>query len=167
MPGAWFYSDPIDRLHQEQLQFLKAQQFRRPITRQGVERLAENEVIKLANNLGYRVTTTSHKAPFDLWIEGVRAEVKAATWRDAGRRGSRYQANIRNHQFDILIFDCINGSHHFHIIPSAAIIPRRHIAIWSYDPADSAGQWVQFLEKWNYLEQAVDQVDHVWQPSLF
>jgi hypothetical protein len=52
MPGAWFYSDPIDRLHQDQLQFLKAQQFRKPVTRQDVERLAEND-LKLGKRYYY------------------------------------------------------------------------------------------------------------------
>lgn len=171
MPGTWFYSDPIDRLHNEQLQFLKAQQFRKPstsTTKQKIDRLAEREIMDLANGLGYRVATTTHKSPFDLWIEGVKVEVKASTWHKTNeRRGSRYQANIRNYQFDILIFDCINGSHHFHIIPMAEIIPRRHLAVWSFNPADSDGQWVQFLDKWYFLAQAVDQVNHIWQPPLF
>src|SRR3989304_3912157 len=120
MPGAWFYSDSIDRLHHEQLEFLKTQQFRKPPTpKQEIEWLAEREVIDLANNMGYRVTTTPHKSPFDLWIEGVKVEIKASAWHETTekRRGSRYQANIRNYQFDILIFDCINGRHHLHIIP--------------------------------------------------
>lgn len=169
MPGLWFYTDPVDRLHQENNQFLQAQRFRQPRNAHNyltLEREAQAEIIRQAGQHGYQCSTTAHKAPFDLWIEGVMVEIKAATWHES-RKGCRYQANIRNHTADIVIFDCINGAHHLHFIPMIEIIPRRHLAIWSHDPALSSGQWLPFLEAWDYLEQAISQANHVWQPPLF
>ena len=168
MSGFWFYTDPIDRLHQQALQNDRAARFRPPPNTDknlALARRAEAEIMQRAGQRGYRSAQTTHKAPFDLWIEGVRVEVKAATWREA-KNGARYQACIRQHQADILIFDCINGTDHFFIIPMAEITPRRNIAVWSYDPADYSGQWTPYLEAWPLLDQAVSQAGADWQPPL-
>lgn len=172
MPGLWFYSNPIDRLHQENMQFLKAQQWPKPPALANdfrpVERAAVAEIMNQAGARGYRCSPTGNNDPFDLWIEGARVEVKAATYHNVEtKQGGRYQANIRNHTADLLIFDCINGSHHLHFIPMVEIVPRRHIAIWSHDPARSRGQWLPFLEAWDYLEQAIFWANHQWQLPLF
>ena len=169
MPGLWFYADPIDRLHQENLQFLQAQRFKPPRNtndHRAVEQKATTEIMRQANDRGYRCSPTGNNDPFDLWIEGAKVEIKAATYNPA-KTGGRYQANIRNHTADILIFDCINGTHHVHFIPMIEISPRHHIAVWSYDPALSSGQWLPFLEAWDYLEQAVFEARHMWQLPLF
>ena len=170
MPGLWFYKNPIDRLHQENAQFLRSQQWPKPPTRvhdfRAVEHSAEAEIIRQASARGYRCSITGHTAPFDLWIEGARVEIKAATYNQT-KNGGRYQANIRNHTADLLIFDCLNGSHHLHFIPMSEIVPRKHIAVWCYDPAASRGQWLPFLEAWDYLEQAIFSAKHQWQLPLF
>jgi hypothetical protein len=168
MPGLWFYSDPIDRLHQENLQFLKRQRFIKPniFHNKALERRAVDKVTELANELGYRVNRTVNNAPFDLWIEGVKVEVKASNFKES-KKGGRYQAAIRNHECDIVIFDCINGTDHLFFIPSVAVGKRRNISIWSYDPADSAGQWRPFLEDIYFLHQAIQVAGHVLQPPLF
>lgn len=114
---------------------------------------------------GYRSSRTKANAPFDMVIEGLRVEVKAAAWHDSPK-GGRYQANIRNHKADLVIFDCINGTDHFHIIPMAVIVPRKALAVWSYDPSASSGQWVGYLENWDYLTEAVAAANSVWQPPL-
>lgn len=171
MPGLWFYTDPIDRLHQENLQFLKRQRFIRPIKpnsqhNRAVEKRAVDKVTEIANSLGYRVNPTVKNSAFDLWIEGVRVEVKGSTWHES-KRGGRYQAAVRNHTCDLLIFDCINGTDHLHFIPSQAIGGRRNITVWSYDPEDSSGIWRPYLEEVIFLHQAIEAADTIWQPPLF
>jgi hypothetical protein len=171
MPGLWFYTDPIDRLHQENLQFLQRQRFIKPRTpnsehNRRVEKRAVDLVVELARGLGYRVNFTVKNSSFDLWIEGARTEVKGSTWKES-KGGSRYQAAIRNHDCDLLIFDCINGTDHLHFIPSQAIGQRKNIAVWSYAPEDSTGLWRPYLEQVDYLHQAIQAACHAWQPPLF
>jgi hypothetical protein len=131
-----------------------------------LEEKATKKVMELAQAMGYRVNRTVKNCPFDLWIEGTRVEVKAATWHES-KKGGRYQAAIRNHTADLVIFDCINGTHHFLIIPMPAIAPRKSIAVWSYNPGNSTGQWVGYLEMWTHLKQAIAAANQTWQPPLF
>lgn len=170
MPDLTLYTDPIERLHQENYQFIKfmTRRFTRPDSahNRAVERRAVDKVWDLAKSLGYRVNPTTKNAPFDLWIEGCKVEVKASKWYE-GKKGGRYQAAIRNSQCDLLIFDCINGTDHLHFIPSPAIGGRRNIAVWSYAPEESTGQWRPFLEEVQFLHTAIEAATHVWQPPLF
>lgn len=166
----YLYTDPIERLHQENYQFLKRQtrRFTQPNSahNRAVEWRAIDRVMDLAKELGYRVNPTTKNAPFDLWIEGCKVEVKASEWHDS-KTGGRYQAAIRNSSCDLLIFDCINGTDHLHFIPSQAIGGRRNIAVWTYAPENSSGQWRPFLEEVDYLHHAIEAANHIWQPPLF
>lgn len=171
MPGLWFYTDPIDRLHQENLQFLQRQRFikaRQPNSQhnRAVEKRSIEKVTEIATSLGYRINPTVKNSPFDLWIEGARVEVKGSTWHE-WTKGGRYQANIRNHNCDLLIFDCINGTDHLHFIPAQAIGGRRNITVWSYAPENSSGIWRPYLEEIQYLHQAIEAASQSWQPPLF
>lgn len=170
MPGLWFYSDPIDRLHHWALQRDKASRFVSQATprhkRQELTRRAVAEVRRIVEVWGYRVTETTHKCAFDLWIEGVRVEVKASTYNPC-KRGGRYQGHIKNHEADLVIFDCINGVDHLHVIPMIDICPRKHISVYSYNPAESDGQWQPYLGQWDFLYRAIEQSNHTWQPPLF
>ena len=162
MHSLWFYSDPIDKLHQLGLSISKNKPWLNRDYR-FVEWSALDEIQRILTGRGYRVSRTKAGSPFDLWVEGARVEVKAARWHEPP---GRYQAAIRNHAADVLIFDCINGDHHLHIIPMPAVDPHRSIAVWSYDPAKSGGQWVQFLEAWNELEKVIEAANHTWQLPL-
>lgn len=164
---SWFYQDPIDRLHHENLEFSRNQyrgQRKRSTAEQRLAWQAEDRIKERWGHI-WRISPTVKNAPWDLWIEGVKVEVKASRWYDH-RRGGRYQAAIRNHQADIVIFDCINGTDHFHIIPMPAITPRKNIAVWSYAPEDSRGQWVSYLEAWDYLNEAIKTSQNAWQLPL-
>jgi hypothetical protein len=162
------YTDAIYRLHQENHKFLRAQNRRRPISAH--MRLAYQVEGRLKRRLeaqGYQVYATPHNCPFDLWVAGVRVEVKASRWYEH-KRGGRYQANIRQHEADYLVFDCINGTDHYFVIPMAALGSRRSLEICSHDPADYGGQWAGYLENWSIIYQAVTEADEVsWQPPLF
>ena len=169
MRGLWFYANPTDRQHHEALERDRLSKFINLENCQhlALERKAVNAVTYRLAGRGYRVSPTPPNAPFDLWVEGVKVEVKASTWRDHQTNGGgRYQANIRNCAADILIFDCINGTHHFHIIPMAAIAARHNLAVWSYNPARSKGLWVNYLEAWGLLDEIVYLSKAIYQPTL-
>ncbi len=165
MNSLWFYSDPIDRLHQLGLSISKNKPWLAADYR-FVEWSALDEIQTILTGRGYRVSRTKANSPFDLWVEGVRVEAKAARWHEC-MQGGRYQAAIRNHQADLLIFDCINGAHHLHVIPMTAIGAVKSIAVWSYDPTRSKGRWAQFLDAWAELDKAIDAANFVWQLPLF
>lgn len=169
MSRLWLYTDPCERLHQQALELERQARFARFISPRDYRKLARrgvDVVIALAHELGYRVNVTVNNSPFDLWIEGCRVEVKASEWYENGRSG-RYQAALRNHQCDLLVFDCVNGTDHLHFIPQAALGQRRNIAVWSYDPAQSGGLWRPYLEEPMYLHQAIQAARQAWQPPLF
>ena len=122
-----------------------------PDQRQRLARIVEARVALCIEALfGYSINQTSHKASFDLWVDNVKVEVKGSHW-----QGRRYQANIRNHSADILIFDAINGLDHYFIIPMAQVNPRRTVEITSYDVLAYTGQWAAYLEAWDVLALAV------------
>jgi hypothetical protein len=173
------YSDPIDRLHQENDQFLRTQQYRRhyaaeaaKIKKMILAREAEQFVARQAQSLGYRVNLTTHKCPFDLWIRdntgrAIRVETKISRY-NQHKRGGRYQANIRHDQADLLVFITRNGRNWPFVIPMADVVPRNNITIWAYCPGNHIGQWAKYLETWDYLHPAIERVKpRSWQPSLF
>lgn len=167
MPGLWFYQDPVDRLHQCALQKERRARFARAKSDyRHIEQASLGSLMAELDNMGLRAARTVKNAGYDLWVEGVKVELKAARWHDSPR-GGRYQANIRNYEADILIFDCINGTHHRHFIPMSEIKPRKALAVWSYDPAQSTGQWLPFLERWDILLQTIRVANHTWQLPLF
>lgn len=161
------FLDPIDRLHQENARFLQAQRFMRKPNYMPFSLFAEEEVINRVSGFGYRVTSTIHTCPFDLWVEGVRVEVKGSRWNQRQPFGGRYQANIRNHQADILIFDCINGTHHFFVVPVGDIAHLSALSVTSYNVDDYTGRLAPYLEAWELLHQAIKTANNNWQPPLF
>jgi hypothetical protein len=86
-------------------------------------------------------------------------------------QSGRYQAEVRSRQtntFDALIFDCINGAHHWFIIPAQALGRRRQVQITSYLVGRYKGQWAPYLGAWELIADLVDQVRHrPQQLSLF
>lgn len=119
--------------------------------RQIFARRVEDRVKSELEKRGYTVALTTHKCPFDLWIGDIRCEVKGSNW----QRSQRYQAHIRNCDADVLIFDAINGSHHYFIIPMADVGSRHTVEISSYDVDAYRGQWSRFLEAWDVLSEIV------------
>lgn len=179
MSSLWFYSDPIDRLHQENVQFLTLQRFCPVVTgcdqqpgpnkqaqAMALAREAEGRVRDRIQAMGFQVSPTYHNRLFDLWVEGVRVEVKASGWYESPK-GGRYQARIHHFNADVVVFDCVNGAHHYFVIPMADIKPHKNIAIWNYDPKSYLGRWAQYLEAWEYIAEAVQAACRMWQPPLF
>jgi hypothetical protein len=105
--------------------------------------------------MGYTVETTSHKAHFDLLVNGtLRIEVKAANWtqRACKPQYGRYKANLRKNRADLFIMACNDGCWRFFIIPSAEI-RSRSLEITSYDVSRYTGQYAPFLERWGLIDQ--------------
>lgn len=127
-------------------------------------RLAQEAEAKVAIYLqaqfGYQVNPTTYKCPFDLWVTDdwnrmARVEVKLSLYHQNGDKGGRFQANLRHHEADILIFIARNGRDWPFVIPMAVLGSRNNIAIWSYCPGDYTGQWAPYLDAWTYLDQAL------------
>jgi hypothetical protein len=134
-------------------------------SRQLVQRLAQEAEVLVARRIqtfGYQVYPTTHKAPFDLWVEddvgrAVRVEVKISLYH-LHRRGGRYQANVRHHRHaEILVFIARNGRDWPFVIPLPEIYPRTNVTIWAACPDDHHGRWAQYLDAWHYLHWAVEQ----------
>lgn len=118
-------------------------------------RAVEQRIIRQLQGRGFLVNPTPHNAPFDVWVGGLKVEIKYSHWRAGARR---YQGHIRNHQADLLIFDAINGTDHYFIIPMAEIRPRQTVEISRYEVELYRGQWRGYLERWDVLRAAVEAV---------
>jgi len=129
---------------------------RRVMARQ-IEQLVR-ERLKLR---GYSVTGTPHQAKYDLLVEGVRVEVKAATW-----NGECYQANLHSNRADVLVWGCLDGALHWFVIPFAEMRGRKKIEISRHDPRDTIGQWLRFYEAWEIIDEFVSVGCNAWQPAL-
>jgi hypothetical protein len=134
------------------------------------ELAAEGEQIAagLIRSLGYEAHQTTHKCPFDLWVNdaagrAARVEVKTSLFDERQRR---YQFDIRHDQTDVVICLAKNGRYWPYVIPIAGI-DRRNIAIWSYCPGDYKGRWSIYLEAWQHLDQAItNSQPRCWQLAL-
>ncbi len=141
-------------LRQEQRQREMAARYARPERQASFKfsNRAEIQLMQKLEGMGYVVHTTTHKCPWDLWVGNCRVECKASHWQKA----NRYQANIRHHDADLLIFNAVNGQDHYFIIPMCSVAPRRSIEVYSYNISKYSGQWSLYLEAWDVLEQAVN-----------
>ncbi len=167
-----YYLDLIDKTHQENHQHLKKLPYilprlinddtpnHMPFANQ-VERWTAAQLI----HRGYRVELTPHTHPFDLWLDDrIRVEIKGAQpYYSQANRYHRYQAELRNHQTDLLIFICIADfdQNHAFIIPHTALGRRRNLVISSLDPRDYTGQWAPYLEDWTGIDRVLAGKDHV------
>jgi hypothetical protein len=102
---------------------------------------------------GYRVTHTAANEHFDLLVNGLRVEVKAAC-----ASGNRYQAALRDNDSDVLILCCRapspmgegrgEGYDHYFVIPFDEVRGRTHVKISNADPTAYAGRLSRWREAW-------------------
>ena len=129
--------------------------------------LMEQRVRTLLEGRGLFVTGTRHKESFDLLAQGVRIEVKAATW-----DGRRYQCNLHDNKADVLVWGCLDGTVHWFVIPFGEVrgLPPsrglRVLNITSHDPRDYVGKWMPFYERWETIDELVAAGRNAWQPAL-
>lgn len=118
---------------------------------------AEAKVAQFIQQLGYHVAPTVANSPFDLWAwsdngGAARIEVKISLYNPWGSTG-RYQAAIRNHEHDLVIFIARNGRDWPFILP-ALVVPPKNLTIWTKCPADSK-PYRPYLEAWDILHQVI------------
>lgn len=157
----------LARLHLLQQRYDKAQRFTAPCARaldprRILSRRIERHVRERIQAAGLICTSTSHKARYDLLVQGIRVEVKASRW-----DGARYEANLHGNAADLLIFGCLDGDLHFFVIPFDQVAGKTVIKITSHDPRDYVGQFMAYYEAWNLLDDQVRAGRNAWQPELF
>ena len=163
-----FYADPIDRLHQENLQFLKAQRWL-PNSFGSFGQDVEQWTARLLRGMGYGVELTSYHHSFDLLLNGcLRVEVKGSRLAYlAERRSYRYQANIRNRGAEVVLLVCedVFCLRHVFVMPAAIVRPG-NLTIWNRDPQAYRGQWAPYLGAWGWLEESLRQAQGAIQLGL-
>lgn len=107
-----------------------------PCQRKSFARQIEIAIAEQLRAAGYIVSRTGANAHFDLLVDSLRVEVKAATL-----SGGRYQAALRSNNADILIFVCRDpdGDDHHFVIPFDEVRGLTHIEIHNPDPSAYAG----------------------------
>lgn len=154
------------RLHHNQQSWDKRQRFlaysRQLDPRRQLARAVERHVRALIADRGYIVTKTSHTCNYDLLVQGIRIEVKAARW-----DGIRYEANLRSNDADALVFACIDSDIHFFVIPFGQVNGKTVIKITRHDPRDYIGQWMTYYDAWDILDDLVRAGRNPWQLDLF
>lgn len=102
--------------------------------------------------LGVEAIPQTYHSQYDLTVGNLTVEVKGSRWQD---KAQRYQADIRQHTADLVMFDAVNGTDHWFIIPMADLAPRRTIEVYSYHVERYQGQWAGYLEAWFLLVEMV------------
>jgi hypothetical protein len=163
-------NDPEYALHLMHQRFRQAQQqtrysrARSDDPRKELAGYVEHQARLRLERLGFRVARTGYNDRWDLWCEGAKVEVKGATY-----RSRRYQAAIRNHKADVLLFGCKRqGALDFFVIPAPAYAHTNNIAVWSPNPADYQGQWSEFHNAWWLMDAIISRAPahQGWQPAL-
>lgn len=117
-----------------------------------IDRLRENHYVS-------RAAANAH---FDLIVDGLRVEVKAATL-----SGGRYQANLRSNDADVLVFVCHDGDQqHYFVIPFERVADLTHIEIRNIDPAAYSGWMAAWRDAWYLIDQYIARGVNHWQPAL-
>jgi hypothetical protein len=126
--------------------------------RRVLSRQIESEVADRLAEQGYTVTRMPHKERFDLLVNGVRVEVKAATW-----DGYRYQANLHGNRADVLVMACVDGCTRHFVIPFDRVSGLTVIKVTSHDPHDYIGRWTPFFERWELIDDLIASGFNSWQ----
>ncbi len=129
---------------------------RRVFARQ-IERAVRDHI----EGLGFAVAGTSHKQNYDLLVQGLRVEIKAAHW-----DGRRYQAQMRANQADVLILCCLDGQAHYFVIPFDQVRGKTVVEINRHDPRDITTRWLRYYEAWDILSDLIAAGRNAWQPAL-
>lgn len=162
-----YYQHPIDRMHQEFLQWQKKLRFIWPHLAGANNLVAFAHLVEdwagtQLKQRGYQVEQTSYKHPYDLLVSrggrSMRVEVKGSVVRYApSMRTHRYQADIRSRDFELLLLACLMEIDQifWFVLPRAAIGERRSVTITSRDPRDYGGQWSTYFEAWELVPEAL------------
>ena len=127
-------------------------QFAHDVESDIIDRLRENHYVS-------RAAANAH---FDLLIDGLRVEVKAAAL-----SGGRYQAALRANDADVIVFVCHDGEQqHYFVMPFDRVRGLTHIEICNADPAAYAGWMAAWRDAWHLIDQLIARGLNHWQPAL-
>lgn len=133
-----------------------------PRDRKIFARQMENAIADRLRAAGYVVVPMPANEHFDLLVNGLRVEVKAAALSHG-----RYQAALRSNQADVLILACRSGEADcYFIIPFELIAGRTHIEIRNADPSSYAGRLAAWREAWHVIDQRISAGPLPYQTSL-
>lgn len=145
----------------------------KPIERKPFAREVESSIANRLRASGYSVSRSNANDHYDLLVNGLRIEVKAAALSD-----HRYQAALRSNDADVLIICCRapspagdgwgeGATDHYFVMPFDEVRGRTHLKISNADPATYAGRLRIWYEAWNLIDRLVSAGVNHWQPSLF
>lgn len=122
----------------------------------------EADIIDHLRADGRYVSRAAANAHFDLLVDGLRVEVKAASL-----SGGRYQAALRANDADVLLFVCHDGDQqHYFVIPFDRVAHLTHIEIRNVDPAAYRGWMAAWRDAWHLIDQLIARGLNHWQPAL-
>ena len=123
---------------------------------------AEADIIDRLRDEKHYVSRAAANAHFDLLVDGLRIEVKAASL-----RGGRYQAALRSNDSDVLVLVCYDGEQkHYFVIPFERVASLTHIEIRNADPAAYRGWMAAWRDAWYLIDQYIARGLNHWQPAL-
>jgi hypothetical protein len=154
------------RMHEAEQAWAKSQRFTvRWVVKRDPRRELADQVEAMALDLlvqrKHFCVPTRHKEHFDLLVEGVRIEVKAAHW-----DGEKYSCQLRDNEADILAWACLNSSVHWFVIPFGEVEGLAGLSIKHYDPRDYMGKWMRYYGAWEIVDELVAAGVNAWQPAF-
>lgn len=128
--------------------------------------MVEHQARAILEAMGYQVARCGYNCGWDLWVDGAKVEVKAATY-----SGGRYQANTsRNAGADLVLFGCQtpSGALEWFVIPGEVLGNVKTVSVWTVDPADHNGRWCEFFSAWWWVDAICQRVPshRGWQSEL-
>lgn len=118
-----------------------------------VQSAAEDTVIALLQEAGYRVTPPKFSKSSALLVNGkLRVRIKGALWTKANHGKGRYQFDT-SQDADLYILACMTHAPRFFIVPARLISHRANVAIWSEFPSKYVGRWTEYCDAWHILDE--------------
>jgi hypothetical protein len=156
----------LARMHESEQKWDKAQRFRISWTverdpRRELADQVEAMALDMLAGRGHLCIRTRHKEHFDLLVEGVRIEVKAANW-----DGEKYTCQLRSNRADVLAWACLDGDAHWFVIPFGEVAGLKALKISRHDPRDYHGKWMRYYGAWEIVDKLVAAGCNAWQPAL-
>ncbi len=132
-----------------------------PLERKRFGRQVETAIVERLRAAGYFVTRAGANEHYDILINGLRCEIKAASY-----SGRHYEAALRSNEADVLILCCRADRDCFFVIPFDQVKGRASIKISQADPAAYRGRLSAWLEAWQLIDQLIARGVNHWQPAL-
>ncbi len=149
---------PDEQLHRQHVEQCKRDRFITryltrpcPATRKRFGYEIEAAIIDRLRAAGHYVSRSGANDHFDLLVDGLRVEVKAAALSNG-----RYQAAMRRNDADVIIFVCHDGEQeHYFVIPFERVRGLTHIEIRNTDPTAYTGWMRCWYDAWHLIDRLI------------